>query len=469
VRAAIVAALGLAIGCLAFGSGATAQAPVITAEFTNARGLVEGNDVRVGGAPAGTVTNLELSDRGTALVTIELHDGIAPPRADATAAIRPVDLIGDNYVALDLGSDEAPLAAPIPPSRTLNEPRLDDLLRSFGAPERTGIQAMLVEGGMALDQRGADLNQAALDLRPALEATDSVLAELNSQTAGLRDFVSAADRAAGEAASRDDDLARMVSALDATLHATADRPEALDAALAGAPESIANLQRIAPRLTAVAEQALPLAESINRSAPGLATAADRAVPFLSAAGRAIERVDPVVGQATDLLESADTTLTSFDSGFQKLISVGPDYERFLDALVPAAPAISEGFFVNFPDEAAEPGKQPFDPFADPRRHYWRGAAVFTCQSFGLPIEPGCLSDFLARGSKDHHDHSGDDVRTPDGDDASTGDDSGQTTTPSPTAPEGLDIDPPDVPQTGNDGIDDATGQLGDLLDTLLGP
>ena len=58
----------------------------------------------------------------------------------------------------------------------------------------------------------------------------------------------------------------------------------------------------------------------------------------------------------------------------------------MDAVVPAAPAISEGFFVNFPDQAAEPGNQPFDPFADPRRHYWRGAAVMGCETFGVKIE-----------------------------------------------------------------------------------
>jgi hypothetical protein len=69
----------------------------------------------------------------------------------------------------------------------------------------------------------------------------------------------------------------------------------------------------------------------------------------------------------------------------------------MDAIEPAAPAISAGFFKNFPDQATEPGKQPFDPFADPRRHYWRGAAVLTCQTFGLRIHPGCLADFLKSG------------------------------------------------------------------------
>ena len=142
VAAVTAAALGIA-------GGDDGGDTVVTAEFTSARGLVEGNDVRVGGAPAGSVSKLELTPEGTAMVTLELHDGIEPPRADATAAIRPVDLIGDNYVALDPGEEAAPLREPITADRTLNAPRLDDLLRSFDEPERIGIKALLVEGGIA--------------------------------------------------------------------------------------------------------------------------------------------------------------------------------------------------------------------------------------------------------------------------------------------------------------------------------
>jgi hypothetical protein len=61
----------------------------------------------------------------------------------------------------------------------------------------------------------------------------------------------------------------------------------------------------------------------------------------------------------------------------------------------AAPGISKGFFVDFPDQADESGKQPFDPFAEPTRNYWRGAAVFSCEAFGVPVAPGCLTKALA--------------------------------------------------------------------------
>ena len=108
-RRRLLAVLGacavIAIAIAGLGSGGpTDSAGIVRAEFESARGLVEGNDVRIAGAPAGTVESLELTASGTALATLRLHDGIEPPRADASAAIRPVDLIGDTYVALDPGT-----------------------------------------------------------------------------------------------------------------------------------------------------------------------------------------------------------------------------------------------------------------------------------------------------------------------------------------------------------------------------
>src|SRR5439155_10740412 len=115
----LLAPLALELHALAAGGpgGSTYQA-----EFRDARGLVEGNDVRVDGAPAGTVEDMKLTDHGTALVTMKLDDGVRRPTSDATAAIRPVDLLGDTYLALDPGDASTPLHGAIPTTMTLNAP-----------------------------------------------------------------------------------------------------------------------------------------------------------------------------------------------------------------------------------------------------------------------------------------------------------------------------------------------------------
>ena len=170
LAAVVLLAAAFALHAVASGgsSGSTFEAV-----FQDARGLVKGNDVRVDGAPAGTVEDMNLGDDGTAVVTMQLDDGIQRPTANATAAIRPVDLLGDTYLALDPGDSPSPLEGPLPVSQTLNAPRLDDLLRVFGEPERNALKVLLVEGGVALDRRGADLNRTAIELSPALRVADS--------------------------------------------------------------------------------------------------------------------------------------------------------------------------------------------------------------------------------------------------------------------------------------------------------
>ncbi|MCA1683572.1 MAG: MlaD family protein, partial [Actinobacteria bacterium] len=186
----------------------------VKAEFTNARGLVPGNEVRVNGAPAGSVKKIELTDAGTALVTLRLHDGLPEARSDASASIRPVDLLGDVYLSLSLGSSGESLpGGRIAVARTTNAPRLDQLLNVFQPSQRLGLRALLVEAGVALDSRGVDLNRAFAELRPALNATDDVMREVGSQNAALRSLVADAQRVTGQAAPRSKDLGRLVSSL----------------------------------------------------------------------------------------------------------------------------------------------------------------------------------------------------------------------------------------------------------------
>jgi hypothetical protein len=67
-----------------------------------------------------------------------------------------------------------------------------------------------------------------------------------------------------------------------------------------------------------------------------------------------------------------------------------------DVVRRAAPALATGLFVHVAGQASEPGRQPFDPSTDSRRRYWRGAAVMSCETFGLKVEPGCLTAALTR-------------------------------------------------------------------------
>jgi phospholipid/cholesterol/gamma-HCH transport system substrate-binding protein len=394
LRVALLAAL---IALVYVGVSLITKTPngiVVRAAFTDAHGLVVGNDVRIDGATVGRVSSITLTRQGTALVRMRLDGGIDPLRADANAAIRPVDLLGDNYVALEPGHAAAPLRGTIPASRTLNDPSLDDLLRVFRAPERAGLKALLVSLGIALDDRGFDLNQAALDLRPTLAAADGVMQELGSQNADLRTFIADAQRVSAQGAARQRQLGSLVSSLASTVRTTAAHAAGLRAGLQTMPQTLAQARTTAAELTGTADAAAPLASELAGAATNLSTAATRLGPFLHTLGRAANSVRPTLRTATTVLEQGDPTIVTLAAGLRQLTAAAPATAALTAALVPAAPDFAQGFFVNFPDQASEPGRQPFDPFADPLRDYWRGAAVLSCQTFGVPIAPGCLTSVL---------------------------------------------------------------------------
>jgi virulence factor Mce-like protein len=369
--------------------------PTWTAEFTNARGLLPGNDVRVGGAPVGRITSISLARNGTAVVRFRLSDRTAHPRSDATAAIEPADLLGDTYMSLAPGTAASTLHHAIATDHTVNAPRLDEVLDAFGPRVRDGLQALLVEGGLALDQRGGDLARAAVALRPALTAANGVLSEVNSQNGSLARLVPAAERAAAELDSRRSDLGPLIDDLDTTLNATARTSGALDQAVAGLPGTLARLRSTSGQLAATEAAATPLAKQLEPVAAPLGATVQGLPALIAQVKAAAPTFDQALTAARQVLVAGTPGLTRLSAAFPVLRGQAPTISALLGELDGAAPGIAQGFFVDFPDQAAESGRQPFDPFADPRRAYWRGAAVFSCEAFGVPVAPGCLTKALA--------------------------------------------------------------------------
>ena len=428
-----------------------------SARFVNARGLVAGNDVRVAGAIAGRVREVRLARDGSADVRFALDDRRAAPRSDAAAAIRPVDLLGDTYLALSPGRAAAPLRGPIPVQRTSNAPRLDELLDAFSPRVRAGLHALLVEGGLALDRRGDDLAATAVELRPALTAADRVLGELGGQRAALARLVPRAERAASQLAGRDDDIGPLLDGLARTLRATSDAATPLDRGVAGLPATLRRVRGTATELDRAAAAATPLARELRDAAPALTGALAQLAPLLDRVRGATSDLRPLLRSTRTLLVRGEPTLAGLAGGLRATRAAAPDTAKLTDALVPAAPKIAEGFLVAFPDQAAESGKQPFDSTADPRRAYWRGAAVLSCEAFGVPVAPGCLTRVLAGTRRDATRDAGDPPAPPQAPAASA----------QPDRP-GRVGDLPALPQVpGVPSLPDIAGRAKDTVDRLL--
>lgn len=400
---ALFGLLALSIAALVITSRGGVSERQLQAELIDARPLLEGMNVRVSGAVEGSVHNIELTDRGTALVTMNLSEELEP-KADASVAIRQQDILGDSFVSLDIGESERPLEGPIPPERTIAMPRTDDIFNTFTRPVRTGLRAVLTELGLALESRGDDLNEAILRLRPGLSALDELLGELEGQNVTLKQVLEDAQAFTGQAASRSEEAGELVDALDRLLAETALRAPALDRALERLPETLSSSRATLARVEAVSRASRPLAGTLSDTAPGLRRTASLVGPFAHDASAAARDLGPTIHLLGRSVEKAGPALDEL--GRVDLRALVPAVD-LLATLRPVLVDLADGIFgadsygqtargqKGLGATAVERGDQPSDRGADPARNYIRTAYVPSCETFGEPIRPGCLEDFLA--------------------------------------------------------------------------
>lgn len=95
---------------LQVGGVSLSPAPRLTlfAHFDDIGGLTDRSPVRVAGVTVGRVTAIDLDDDLRARVTLEVEEDV-PLSIDTAAAIRTSGLLGDQFVALEPGAEDATL------------------------------------------------------------------------------------------------------------------------------------------------------------------------------------------------------------------------------------------------------------------------------------------------------------------------------------------------------------------------
>lgn len=386
----------------------------IKAEFKDVYPLLTGMNVREWGAPAGTVSDIELTDHGTVLVTMQLNDGTTPPSSDATAAIREQDITGDSYVDLAPGHASQPLGDEvIPTQHTLTAPRFDDLLNSFDKPVQQSLQILLDQLGVAASGRGEDLNRAELSLRPALSAADRALREVNSQNATLRSLIGDTEKVTSQAAAGSHDLGGLVDALAKTTETTASHSASLDQALQLAPATTKQATTTLAKLRALTQASLPFARALGKAAPALATTATLLGPFLDNGVAVIGDVVPTLSLTRGLFNASEPTLESDPKHFFTApFDIATGSGKLLTSLLGQKDVVKSLFGANgygqppknhndvgLAAAAVEHGNQSGYPANyDPQRNFLRAVAVPTCETLGFRIVPGCLLDAISKTS-----------------------------------------------------------------------
>jgi len=297
-RAALaLVAAGAAATVLIGADGSERSSYRVDAVFDNAAFLIPGQDVKIAGSRVGRVTAVELTRERKARVEMEIEEGFAPFRRNATCAIRPQSLIGEKFVDCGPGTQIAPeLRArdgdtpTVPLARTRSPVDLDLVFASLRRPyvERLGL--VLSELGAGLAGRPEELEAAVRRANPALEQADRVLAIVNRDRAQLGRLVDRTDALLAELAGRDRDVARFVERAEVVGRAGAARRAELGRVVERLPALLEELEPSAERLGAVARDARPVVAELRAATPALRALWGDLGPLTEAGRPALDRL-----------------------------------------------------------------------------------------------------------------------------------------------------------------------------------
>jgi phospholipid/cholesterol/gamma-HCH transport system substrate-binding protein len=295
--AALIAAVALAALTM-FGGG---DSYTVKATFDNAGQLAAGNEVRVGGQPIGTISDIELDDSANAVVTMELGDAVAPLHEDTTATIRATSLSGitSRYISLKPGPnsrDTIEDGGRISADATTAPVDIDVLFNTLDEKTREGLRNFIRGSGTQYDSRGAEAGQTINYFAPFLGATSRLTQELALDQQVLAQFLKDGADTVSAIASRRGDLTELVSNTNAAMRAIGDENVALQRALELLPDTLRKANTTFVNLRNTLDD---LDKLVNESKPNTKELA----PFLRALRPLVHDARPTIADLRDLIRT----------------------------------------------------------------------------------------------------------------------------------------------------------------------
>ena len=349
----------------------------VKAVFQNAGQLVPGNEVRVGGQPIGTISDIELDQSANAIVTMEVGDEVAPLHEGTSATIRATSLSGitSRYISLKPGpnnSRELDDGDSIGADETSAPVDLDVLFNTLDAKTREGLRDFIRGSGTQYEARGAEAGESIQYFAPFLGSTSRLTRELALDQQVLERFVQDGADTVSAIASRRGDLTDLVSNTNSAMRAIGDENVALQRALELLPGTLRKANTTFVNLRNTLDDLDKLVEESKPNTKELA-------PFFKALRPLVHDARPTVADLRDLIRSPGPNndlieLTAKQPRLAELTaSVFPRAIRTLDRSDPvisyARPYIPDlsGWLTEFGQVAA---------YYDANGHYARVQPVF---------------------------------------------------------------------------------------------
>lgn len=250
-------------------------------------------DVKMSGVKVGTLTEVERTERGTAMVSMKVNEDVVRKLGNAPSAkIRPTLVLGGAYY-VDLvpgGSGDFDDEA-IPTERTELPVKLGDVLSSFTPSAKEGMRTAIKQSDTTLRRGGKKalrnvLRSAPDTLKPAGTVLESLRGtrpsdDLSQLVSGMESTADILTRRDGQLAAIIDDLQRSTAAFSAESQPLAESVSTMPETLRTTRAGLVDVRSTLELLTSTAHSFRPAARELDPFLAELEPVLDRAEPLLN--------------------------------------------------------------------------------------------------------------------------------------------------------------------------------------------
>ena len=308
----------------------------VDAIFDTAKGVIPGQLLKIAGARAGKIKDVELTPDYKARIVMEVEKRFAPFRENARCDIQPEGLISERFVQCDPGTADAPALKPrgadtptVPVDRTAVPVSLNDLFNVWQTPVRQRFSVIVASLGLGVAARGDDLNEILRRANPTLGLVRKALRTLDDQREELSAAVKATDNVTRELARRDDRVADFIDQAARVSTQTGTHSRELAEGVRRLPSLLDALRPALRRADRLVTAGTPVLRDLRRSGPALDAAVRRLEPFARAGRPALRELIPVADQGRRTARSARATVDLLRQFAAKANPVGTLLNRVL--------------------------------------------------------------------------------------------------------------------------------------------
>jgi phospholipid/cholesterol/gamma-HCH transport system substrate-binding protein len=312
----------------------------VSASFAEASQLATEADVRISGVSVGKVKVIEPDAKtGRSLVTMELDAKYSPLPSDARAMLRQKTLLGETYVELTPGTEQAEKVVEggrLPEGSVSETVELDEILRTFDPETRVAFQEWMQTQAQAIGPHGRDLNDALGNLGPFAEDAAELVDILNRQEPALSRLISDTGVVFEALNERGGQLRDLIENSNRVFATTAERDRELQETFVALPtferesrQTVERLAQFARDTDPLVDQLRPAARELSPTLTDLSALAPDLKAFFSesnqlidaskagfpAAERVLEDLRPLLAQVDPALRQVNPVLEAL--GFYK--------------------------------------------------------------------------------------------------------------------------------------------------------